>query len=195
MLLPSWVTSPTGLHHSWESQPNTRGLPLALSASRQLPEDFFCWRGCAVGKVLQRTQWSVWGRRAVKKRERLLWVSSRRGESPRAPSEPSPAPHPSQARRPALIHRLLFGSQGLPPFPGPCSPPSCRTPLRWGLSFICLSAPPCQLNRQVRGGEHSGRTLILPRQTTQGQGRQRPPQNHHPHPTPRLRREEPEGPR
>ena len=56
MLLPSWVTNPTG-----PGEPNALGLSLALSTSRWLPEDFFCWRRCAVGKVLQRTQWTVWG--------------------------------------------------------------------------------------------------------------------------------------
>lgn len=112
---------------------------------------------------------------------------------PGPPSEPSPAPHPSQARRPALIHRLLFWSQGPPPFPGPCPPVE---PLADG---ACPSSAPQQPLPAKQASSGRGTFRENPYLASADNPRPRQAETSLEssplHPTPRLRREEPQGPR
>jgi len=81
----------------------------------------------------------------------------------KSPSSPA-TPH---KHRLGTLTQVLFRSQGLLPFPGPYLPPAspCRTPFKWGLSFICSSQPLSPAIPASRGRGHSGRTPYLPRQT------------------------------
>ena len=103
---------------------------------KDAPKD---WMACVgTGGVGEGTVASGWEGNLLRASQRALLLPS--------------TPH--KHRHLVFLHRLLFRSQGLLPFPGPClPPPPHRTPFRWGLSFICPSqTPPPGLQQQVGGG-------------------------------------------
>lgn len=91
--------------------------------------------------VPQRTEWSVWGRGAVKEKEQLPLAGKGKVELQGPPNSPSLPPTPQKHRDWELLHWLLFRSQGLLPSLGPCLLPLWNpTPVRLAL-HLPLTTP------------------------------------------------------